>query len=81
MTNPLEYTRQHPHLAKQIIGLDLLQLEFLIVRAIAANKERKKERELQKNRVNKKGAGRTKNLSESEEICLTLVYLRQMPIF
>ncbi len=71
-----EYTRQHPHLAKQIIGLDLLQLEFLIVKAIAKNQERFEERELQKIRVNKKGAGRTKNLSESEEICLTLVYLR-----
>lgn len=81
MTNPLEYTRQHPHLAKQIIGLDLIQFEFLIVKASAKNQERFEERELQKNRVNKKGAGRTKNLSESEEICLTLVYLRQMPIF
>ncbi|MDJ0510907.1 MAG: hypothetical protein QNJ64_16870 [Crocosphaera sp.] len=43
MTNPLESTRQHPHLAKQIIGLDLLQLEFLIVKAIAANKEKKRK--------------------------------------
>ena len=32
-------------------------------------------------RVNKKGAGRAKNLSEDAEICLTLFYLRQMPIF
>ena len=81
MTNPLEYIHQHPHLAKQIIGLDLVQLEFLMVKAIAKNQERLEERELQKTRVNKKGAGRTKNLSESEEICLTLIYLRQMPIF
>ena len=54
MTNPLEYIHQHPHLAKQIIGLDLVQLEFLMVKAIAKNQERLEERELQKTRVNKK---------------------------
>ncbi len=81
MTNPLKYIRQNPHLAKPIIGLDLIQLEFLIVKAIATDKQRKEESELPKNRVNKKGAGRRKILSESEEICLTLFYLRQMPIF
>ncbi len=31
--------------------------------------------------MNKKGAGRGKNLSADEEICLTLFYLRQMTIF
>ena len=48
---------------------------------IAINQERKKEAEEQKIRLNKKGAGRAKNLSEDVEICLTLFYLRQMPIF
>ena len=81
MTNPLEYIRLHPKLAKQIIGLTLPQLEQLIKQAIAKNKERKKEAEEQKIRLNKKGAGRAKNLSEELEICLTLFYLRQMPIF
>ncbi len=32
-------------------------------------------------KTNKKGAGRGKNLSADTEICLTLFYLRQMPIF
>ncbi len=81
MTNTLEYIRQRPHLAKQTIGLNLTQLDQLIFQALARDEERKKQDELKKIRVNKKGAGRTKNLSESEEICLTLVYLRQMPIF
>ena len=31
--------------------------------------------------MNKKGAGRGKNLSADTEIYLTLFYLRQMPIF
>ena len=81
MTNPLGYIRLHPKLAKQLIGLTLPQLEQLIKQAIAINQERKKEAEEQKIRLNKKGAGRAKNLSEDVEICLTLFYLRQMPIF
>ena len=81
MENPLESIRQRPSLAKPIIGLDYVHLEFLIVKAIELNKYRKKQTELQKNRVNKKGAGRSKNLSDDEEIYLTLFYLRQMPIF
>ena len=49
--------------------------------AIALNEQRKKEVEKDKIRVNKKGAGRAKKLSEDVEIYLTLFYLRQMPIF
>ena len=81
MTNPLEYIRKHPKLAKQLIGLTLPQLEQLIKQAIALDEQRKKAAEDHKIRVNKKGAGRAKNLSEDAEICLTIFYLRQMPIF
>ncbi len=81
MVNPLEHIRLHPKLAKQLIGLTLPQLEQLIKKAIALDKQRKKEVEKDKIRVNKKGAGRAKKLSEDVEICLTLFYLRQMPIF
>ena len=81
MANPLEYIRQRPKSAKQLIGLTLPQLEKLIQQAIALHDQKKKEVEDQKIRVNKKGAGRAKNLSEDGEICLTLFYLRQMPIF
>ncbi len=81
MSNPLEYIRQRPHVAKQIIGLNLTQLDQLTSAAIAMDEQRKKQAELKKIRVNKKGAGRHKNLSVSEEICLTLFYLRPMPIF
>ena len=63
MINPLEYIRQRPHLAKQLIGLSLSQLEQLIKKAIARDKQRKKEVEKSKIRVNKKGAGQSKKLS------------------
>ena len=81
MVNPLEHIRKHPKLAKQLIGLTLHQLEQLIKQAIVLDEQRKKEAEKDKIRVNKKGAGRTKNLSAETEICLTLFYLRHMPIF
>ena len=68
MTNPLEYIRQRPQLAKQLIGLSLPQLEKLIQLAIAIDEQRKKEAEKSKIRVNKKGAGRSKNLSVDVEI-------------
>ena len=81
MENPLEYIRQHPQLAKQLIGLNLPELESLIKQAIARDEQRKKEAEKRKIRVNKKGAGRSKKLSAELEIYLTLFYLRHMPIF
>ncbi len=81
MANPLEYIRQRPKLAKQLIGLNLPELESLIKQAIALDEQRKKEAEKSKIRVNKKGAGRSKNLSADVEIYLTLFYLRHLPIF
>ena len=81
MANPLEYIRNRPKLAKQIIGLSLAQLEQLIKQAITKAHQLKRETERGKNRVNQKGAGRPKSLSQEEEIYLTLFYLRQMPIF
>ena len=81
MENPLAYIRQHPQLAKQLIGLNLPELEKLIQQATALDEQRKKETEKRKIRVNKKGAGRSKELSAEVEIYLTLFYLRHMPIF
>ena len=81
MENPLEYIRQRPQLAKQLIGLNLTELEKLIQQAIALGEQSQKEAEKRKIRVNKKGAGRSKNLSADVEIYLTLFYLRHMPIF
>ncbi|MGK7932196.1 MAG: transposase family protein [Microcystaceae cyanobacterium] len=81
MKNPLEHLRQYPKTCKQLIGLTLSQLEELIQQAIALDKKQKKEQEMAKVRVNQKGAGRRRSLSPEEGICLTLFYLRQMPIF
>lgn len=49
--------------------------------SITLEEQSQKEAEKRKIRVNKKGAGRSKNLSADVEIYLTLFYLRQMPIF
>ena len=61
MTNPREHIRTHPKLAKQLIGLNLPQLEQLIKKAYATDEQRKKEAEVHKIRVNKQGAGREKS--------------------
>jgi hypothetical protein len=81
MVNPLSHIRQHPKICKQLIGLSLTQLEQLIFQVSAVDEKHKQETESRKFRVNQKGAGRPRNLTTDEEICLTLFYLRQMPIF
>ena len=81
MVKPLEHIRKHPKLAKQMIGLTLPQLEQLIRKAIAFEHQLRKEAEREKIRVNQKGAGRSKSLSQEEEVYLGLFYVRQMPIF
>jgi hypothetical protein len=81
MKNPLEHLRAYPKICKQLIGLTLSQLEELIQQAIALNEKQKKAQEMTQVRVNQKGAGRRQSLSPDEGICLTLFYLRQMPIF
>ncbi|MGK7892241.1 MAG: transposase family protein [Xenococcus sp. (in: cyanobacteria)] len=81
MKNPLEHLRQHPKTCKQLIGLNLPELEKLIQQAIALDEKQKREQEKEKVRVNQRGAGRRRSLSPEEGICLTLFYLRQMPIF
>ena len=81
MTNPLEYIRQHPKLAKQLIGLNLPELEKLIQQAIALDEQRKKELEKRKIRLNKKGGGRSRKLLAEVEIYLTLEGLKPMSIY
>ncbi len=68
MANPLEYIRKHPKLAKQLIGLTLPQLEQLIKQVSALDNQLKKEREKDKIRVNRKGAGR------SQILCFRISY-------
>ena len=75
---PLEHIRQNPKKCKQLTGLSSVQLEKVIEQASEMDKKKKKES--QEKVVNKKGAGRPKTLKTEEEICLTILYLRQMPI-
>jgi hypothetical protein len=79
MMTPLKHIRQNQKKCKQLTGLSSVQLEKVIEQASEMDKKKKKES--QEKVVNKKGAGRPKTLKTEEEICLTILYLRQMPIF
>ena len=78
MTNPLEYICQRPQLAKQLMGLSLLQLENLIKQAIALDEQSQKEASNRKIRINKKGAGRIEKLESIKKEQVEVKICRQM---
>jgi hypothetical protein len=76
-----DYIEKYPHRTKQILGISYEQLQTLLECAQKRHKEIKEEQESQKIRINALGGGRPIKLSTSEQVCLCLFYLRQMPTF
>ena len=81
MKNPLHYLQEYPHRTKQILGITNKQFQDLLVQAQRQHQEHLAELESKKIRINEKGGGRKPKLDISEQICLCLFYLRQMPTF
>jgi hypothetical protein len=81
MKNPLHYIQKYPHRTKQILGITNDQFQDLLSIAEIHHHDLQAEIEHNKLRVNQKGGGRKPKLEISEEICLCLFYLRQMPTF
>jgi hypothetical protein len=81
MKNPLHYIQEYPHRTKQILGITNDQFRDLLAQAEIHHNELQAEIELKKVRINQKGGGRRPKLEISEEVCLCLFYLRQMPTF
>ena len=81
MKNPLHYIQEYPHRTKQILGITNDQFRDLLSIASMHHNEFQAEIERNKVRINEKGGGRKPKLDISEEICLCLFYLRQMPTF
>ena len=77
----LDYIQKYPSRTKQILGISYEQLQSLIKSATEEHLRIKKENEKQKVRINARGGGRKELLSTSEQICLCLFYLRQIPTF
>lgn len=81
MKNPLHYIQEYPHRTKQILGITIAQFRDLLAQAEIHHNKLQAEIELNKVRVNEKGGGRKPKLEISEQVCLSLFYLRQMPTF
>ncbi|MCU0537326.1 MAG: transposase [Hydrococcus sp. Prado102] len=81
MKNPLHYIQEYPHRTKQILGITNGQFQDLLNIAEKHHHRLQAEIEHNKVRVNQKGGGRKPKLEISEEVCLCLFYLRQMPTF
>ncbi|MBW4455837.1 MAG: transposase [Nostoc indistinguendum CM1-VF10] len=76
-----DYIEKYPHRTKQILGISYEQLQSLLNCAIKRHQEIKTKQESRKIRINAAGGGRKEKLLISEQICLCLFYLRQMPTF
>jgi hypothetical protein len=77
----LNYIQEHPKETKRLIGITLKQFNDLVRVATIAEEQLNIEIERQKKRVNAKGAGSHQKLSFSDQILLTLDYLRQFETF
>ncbi len=81
MSNPLDYIQKYPERTIRILGINYQQWQQLSKKAIACYLEQQNTLEKSKVRINAQGGGRKPILSQEEEICLCLFYLRQMPTF
>ena len=81
MNQILEYIYNHPSETKRIIGIGYEQLIKLIENAQRLEEEKKRLKELTEKTLIKPGGGRKRNLSQEEEIILTLYYLHHTPTF
>ena len=72
---------ENPEEAKRLLGIDYEDFQELIQQAELKHQDRQAKREKFETRLIAKGGGRKPSLSNSEQIVLTLIYLRQHPTF
>ncbi|MGF2033817.1 MAG: transposase [Nostoc sp. CmiVER01] len=81
MSDILKHIEENPKETRRLIGLKYEQLQQLIKNAEQLNYEKQALKESKKIRIIAGGGGRKPKLSVTEQIILTLVYLRQMTTF
>lgn len=81
MSNILSYIESNPQETQRLIGLQHEQLQILIKNATSLHNEKQASIEAKKVRVITSGGGRKPKLSLTEQIILTLVYLRHLTTF
>jgi hypothetical protein len=81
MNKILKYIEQHPQEAVRLIGLSYEQFKQVVAQAELQHAHQLAEQEKTKIRLNNQGGGRQRQLSVTEEILLTLIYLRHCLTF
>jgi hypothetical protein len=81
MNTILNYIEQHPQEAVRLIGLSYEQFKDVVTQAELQHHHQLAEQEKTKIRLNNQGGGRQRQLSVTEEILLTLIYLRHSLTF
>ena len=78
MCNILDYIQKNPEETQRLVGLKYEQLEELLEQAIKRHNQKQELAESKKVRIILGGGGRKPKLSLSEQIILTLTYLRHL---
>jgi Helix-turn-helix of DDE superfamily endonuclease len=81
MSSVLEYIENNPQEAQRLLGLKYEQLKQLLEKAIELYNQKLELAESKKVRIILGGGGRKPKLSTSEQIILTLTYLRHLTTF
>ena len=81
MSNIVEYIEQKPWESQRLVGLKYEQLQQLLNNAKELHNKKLAEIQKKNPRVIKAGGGRKIKLSVSEQIILTLIYLRHLTTF
>ncbi|MBF2015204.1 MAG: transposase family protein [Rivularia sp. T60_A2020_040] len=77
----LDYIEMNPQEAQRLLGFKYEQLKQLLEKVIELHNHKVKLAELKKVRIIRGGGGRKPKLSLSEQVILTLTYLRHLPTF
>ena len=81
MTNPYQDIQRHLERTKLLLGMDFEQFEQLVRVARHTDEQHKAAVKHQKTVSTSLEEGTLPTLSMPEQICICLLYLRQMPIF
>jgi hypothetical protein len=81
MISTLNYIQKYPSRAKQLLGISYDQFIDLVKCAKQFHEEEQFKIEQSKVRIHRRGGGRKELLSITEQVCLCLFYLRQIPTF
>lgn len=81
MISTFDYIQKYPSRAKQLLGISYEQFTDLVKSAKECHEEEQLKIEQSKVRIYRRGGGRKELLSISEQVCLCLFYLGQIPTF